>query len=205
MSTGRGGGRLAWFDELYRDAGEDAGNVPWSRSGPHPGLAHWAASAPEHGGSAIDVGCGLGDNAEYLAELGYETTAFDLSETAIAWARRRFPRSPVAYAVADLFDLPTAWIGAFHFVDEIYTLQALPEDMRQNALANIAKLAAPGGRILVVCIASDDAGRTDGPPWPLARSEIDGFLRHGFGTESFQDLVLGENDRRHFVATYRRL
>ncbi len=82
--------RLAWFDEVYSRAGQNPENVPWSRSGPHPGLLHWAAGWSGHGGSAIDIGCGLGDNAEFLVALGYEVTAFDLSPNAIDWARRRW-------------------------------------------------------------------------------------------------------------------
>jgi SAM-dependent methyltransferase len=197
-------GRLAWFDELYRRAEANADNVPWSRAGPHPGLEYWVARAATNPGKAIDVGCGLGDNAAYLAELGYEVTAFDLSETAIDWAKQRFTGSGIDFVTADLFALPAHWRGAFDLVSEVYTLQALPADLRQGALEKIAGLPAPGGRIVVVCMARDEDEEPDGPPWPLARSELDGFMAAGLQEALFADVVLGENRRRHFVVEYRR-
>jgi len=196
--------RLAWFEALYRDAGSDAARVPWARLAPHPGLEHWSRKAGPASGRAIDVGCGLGDNAEFLAELGYSVTAFDLSESAIAWARRRFPESSVSYAAADLFDLPAEWIGGFDLVSEVYTLQALPAEIRQEALRAIASLAAPGGAVVVVCMARNADEAADGPPWPLAREELGGFADLGFTEEAFSDLPLGESGHRHFVAVYRR-
>jgi len=197
--------RLGWFDEVYRNAGDNPDAVPWQNTGPHPGLAYWAETARDHGGRAIDVGCGLGENAEFLARLGYAVTAFDLSTSAVDWARKRFPDSSVSYRQADLFALPGEWTAAFDLVNEIYTLQALPADMRQDALARIAALVAPGGRILVVCMGREE-GEDPGenPPFPLARAEIERFVRAGLIETAFEDIVLGENERRHFIAVYSR-
>lgn len=196
--------RLAWFDEVYSRAGQNPDNVPWSRSGPHPGLRHWASGTSGHAGLAVDIGCGLGDNAEFLTALGYEVTAFDLSPNAIAWAQRRFPHSRVSYRTADLFALPTDWEGAYNLVSEVYTLQALPGDLRRQAVTAMAELVAPGGRIVVVCIGWDEHEATDGPPWRMAKSELAGFQAAGLTEVAFDDVVLGENERRHFVAVYAR-
>jgi len=62
------------------------------------------------------VGCGLGDDAEALAQQGFQVTAFDISPTAIAWCEKRFPDSQVKYQVADLFALDPAWHHKFDFV-----------------------------------------------------------------------------------------
>ncbi|MCC5670705.1 class I SAM-dependent methyltransferase [Nostoc sp. CHAB 5784] len=41
------------------------------------------------GQKALVIGCGLGDDAEAIASLGFEVTAFDISPTAIAWCQER--------------------------------------------------------------------------------------------------------------------
>ena len=83
---------LAWFEALYEAADGDPAQVPWADLAPRSALAEWLAREDRrHRGRAIDIGCGLGDNAEGLATAGYDVTAFDLSETAVAWARARFP------------------------------------------------------------------------------------------------------------------
>ena len=105
---------LSWFEQLYVAADGDVARVPWADMEPHPVFAEWLEKEPHgEGRPAIDVGCGLGDNAEALAAAGWNVTAFDLSRTAIRWARKRYERSSVDYLDSDLFHLPPAWIGRF--------------------------------------------------------------------------------------------
>ncbi|PWB82315.1 MAG: SAM-dependent methyltransferase, partial [Methylocystaceae bacterium] len=84
--------RKGWFEAAYRLADSDPAGVPWAQLAPHPLLADWLAGrgAPI-GARVVDVGCGLGDNAEAFAAAGATVTAFDLVADAVAWARRRFP------------------------------------------------------------------------------------------------------------------
>ena len=173
------GDPVGWFDELY--AAGAAGEVdlgPWVRDTPNPLLVAWMRARQEsgHGHRAIVVGCGLGADAEHVAGLGYVTVAFDISGTAVRMARERNPDSPVEYVTADLRELPDEWLGAFDLVVEIITVQALPEPVRSRAIANIGRLTAPTGTLLVIASRRDEAEPArDLPPWPLVRSEIDAF------------------------------
>ena len=171
--------RSAWFDAVYETAGDDAAAVPWADLAPKAELVDWLAAHPGDGQLAVDVGCGLGDNAEALAQAGYRTTGFDLSPKAVAWARQRFPQSAVDYRAADLFDLPADWLGRFDLVHECYTLQALSGDLRERAFAAVASLVAPGGRLLVLTRTAPEGSTPDGPPWPLAPSELGRFSSLG--------------------------
>jgi 2-polyprenyl-3-methyl-5-hydroxy-6-metoxy-1,4-benzoquinol methylase len=125
--------RKAFFKDIYRHADGDPGMVPWADLAAKAKLHEWLV---RHGGgdklTAIDIACGLGDNAEALSKAGYITTAFDLSDHAIRWAQKRFPESRVHYTTADLFDLPAAWQGAFDVVNECYTLQSFSPDMLED-------------------------------------------------------------------------
>jgi hypothetical protein len=129
------------------------------------------------GKSAVVVGSGLGEDAEYVAGLGFDTTAFDIAPTAIRAMERKFPGSRVRYVVADLLDPPADWRQAFDFVLESITVQALPPDYHAEATKRVTELVAPGGTLLVLSAAGD--GHADGPPWPLTRAEVEAFEQGG--------------------------
>lgn len=198
---------LAWFDDVYRRAGGDTAMVPWADEEAHPGLAEWIArSGTIHEGRALDVGCGLGDNAEALSAAGYDVTAFDLSPVAIEWAGKRFPHTRVDYLVASLLDLPDEWLGKFDLVHETYTLQALGGEERTAAFSATASLVAPGGTLLVIGRVREEGTDMAGPPWPLTRAEFMQFETLGFTARAFQSFTVldGVNSIDHVRAVFER-
>ena len=181
----------AWFEVLYAEANNDAAQVPWAKLTAHPYLKTWLESQKTHGvgKSALVIGCGLGDDAETFADLGFEVTAFDISPTAIAWAKQRFPNSPVNYLVGDIFDLNPAWKGKFDLVFECRNIQALPLTVRSEVIGAIAPLVSPGGTLLIITRLRDFDAQPDGPPWALSEKEL----------AQFQELGLSEIDRDTFL------
>ncbi|WP_027342246.1 class I SAM-dependent methyltransferase [Hamadaea tsunoensis] len=180
-----------WFEPLYADAGHGRAVVPWDAGGPSPYLTEWARAAglDGKGAPALVVGCGLGDDAAYVAGLGFSVTAFDISPTAVEQARERFPDSAVRFEVADLFDLPAAWRQAYDLVIEIFTVQALPIALRPRVTGAIASTVAPGGTLLVVQRTRPEGATVDGgPPYPVSRSELDLFLADGLRLEQLEQL-----------------
>lgn len=203
------GDATGWFDQIYRAAAGDPSVIPWADEKPNPWLIEWLER--EHpvasGSTAVVVGCGLGDDAEELARRGFDVTGFDISETAIAWARRRFPDSPVEYRLADLFALPDLLVGAFDFVFEAYTLQPLPVGVRDSAIAAVASLVAPGGTALIVTRGREDDEEVSGPPpWALSRRELEGMAIAGLMPEAFEEFIDYSRDVpiRRFRASYLR-
>lgn len=199
--------RREFFKDIYRRAGGDAGQIPWADLAAKAVLHEWLVKNPGHGEqSAIDIACGLGDNAEALAEAGYETTAFDLSEHAISWAQKRFPDSPVSYTTADLFALPEEWNGAFDLVNECYTLQSLSPDMLQETAAAVASLVKPGGTLLVYARWREDGAEVNGPPWPLEKSKLHVFSGLGFDllSEDLFSVSRPGRDVPHSFAVWRK-
>lgn len=166
----------SWFEPLYAKAQGKADQVPWATLKPNPRLREWLDQHKSHQdkGKAIVVGCGLGDDAQLLAERGYEVTAFDISDSAIQWCQERFPQG-ITFQVADLFALPSGWIGAFDLVFESITVQALPLNVRQEAIAQICQLVKPEGRILVATYLRPTSEPPEGPPWPLTLEELSEF------------------------------
>lgn len=179
-----------WFEELYSQAKGDAALIPWADLTVNPNLAAWLAQnkLQEKGKKALVVGCGLGDDAEALSQLGYQVTGFDISPSAISWCQQRFIKTSVNYVVADALKLETAWQDGFDFILESYTLQALPESLRQQIMSNIANYLAPEGMLLIICRGRDieeDAGLS--PPWALTREELSFLEQSGLQQISFED------------------
>jgi 2-polyprenyl-3-methyl-5-hydroxy-6-metoxy-1,4-benzoquinol methylase len=153
----------------------------------------------------LDVGCGLGDNAECFAAAGARVTAFDFVGDAVQWAKQRFPETKVTYAQGDLFALPDAWRQNFDLVHECYTLQALSSELIPQALAALKSALTPGGELLVIAQARDEAEATNGPPWPLPPSVFDEAKRQGLAALSIEDIpAIPGGASRHWCALLLR-
>jgi len=201
------GDPTGWFDVLYQEAEEGVSELPWADRGVNPNLMEWWSAHPQNsaGKLALVIGTGLGDDAEQFAAWGFETTAFDISPTAIRACRKRFSASSVHYAAANLLDPPAEWLGKFDFVFEANTVQALPGAIRSTAIERAAQFVRPGGLLLVVARARELEDTVGEAPWPLTRFELDGFTRAGLTEQSFEDFLDGEDPPvRRFRALYRK-
>jgi 2-polyprenyl-3-methyl-5-hydroxy-6-metoxy-1,4-benzoquinol methylase len=118
------GDPTGWFEQLYREGEAGKSVVPWADLQPHPLLVEFWKEHPLEtaGKTALVIGSGFGDDAEQLAAWGFQTTAFDISETAVRGAQKRFTaqeksaRVSVKFEVANLLDPPPAWQRRFDFV-----------------------------------------------------------------------------------------
>ena len=153
---------------FYREAEEGKSTVPWADYHPTPHLiGFWMQYRQQAAGkSALVAGCGLGAAAAQHARWGFCTTGFDISETAIRNARKRFPHSRVDYQTADLPHPPAPWRGQFDFVFETNTLQVLPAALRPEATRNIAAFLRPGGHLLLIARHREASDAEGEMPWP---------------------------------------
>ncbi|TVT23774.1 class I SAM-dependent methyltransferase, partial [Amycolatopsis rhizosphaerae] len=99
-------------------------------------------------GQALDVGCGEGADAIWLARRGWQVTAIDISQTALqrAAATGADLGGRVAWTRADLAAMPLP-AGAFDLVSVQYF--PLPHQPRHIALRGLLDSVAPGGTLLV--------------------------------------------------------
>jgi len=203
------GDPMGWFNAIYEQAEGDAALVPWGHEVARPELVEWLEKLPEERrqGRALDIGCGLGDNAACLAQAGFKVTAFDLSEIAIDWAAKRFPGFAIDWRAADLVNPPDDFLGAFDLINETYTLQALRPPIREAAIEALAGFVKPGGTLLIVARGRHDDEPEDPPPWPLLRSELEVLSDAGLTEVAFEDFHTDRKGRpvRHFRIEYSRL
>lgn len=120
-------------------------------------LAKIAADLP--GGRALDLGCGEGGDAVWLAEQGWQVTAVDVSETALARAAREAQSRGVADRIVfERHDLSESLpAGRFDLVSAQFLQSPINMD-RIAMLRRAAGVVAPGGVLVIV-----DHGAA--PPW----------------------------------------
>lgn len=114
-------------------------------------------------GRALDLACGEGRNAIWLASRGWEVTGVDFADVAIAKARARAEREDVRvdFVCADLLEYEPA-PEAFGLVLLLYF--HLPSGERRRVLDTAAGALSPGGTFLL--IGHDLTNLTDGTGGP---------------------------------------
>lgn len=202
------GDATGWFEAIYKQADGDNEHLPWADLEPNRFLKTWAETVDLRGNGrkALVVGCGLGDDAKFLEDLNFVVTAFDISETAIQWAKRLHKDTKIDFQTADLFDAPDDWQRAFDFVLEVYTIQPLPLEIRSQVIDGIADFVAEGGELVVVTRGREDDEQPLELPWALSRKDLSRFEQNGLKQMSFTEMFGDEEDEPipRFVVKYRR-
>jgi SAM-dependent methyltransferase len=130
------------------------GFAPWERrdvadswrailDGPHP-------PAP---GRALDLGCGSGSDAVYLAKRGWRVTAVDFVDGALARAQVRAADEGVEvhWVRGDVARLAQLGLEpGYTLLYDFGCIQGLPDSARAGAVLGLTELAAPGATLLVL-------------------------------------------------------
>lgn len=170
----------AWFDELYQKNKNTHENIPWARLAVNPLLQTYLDEEKVHKGSALVIGCGLGDDAKALELAGYDVTAIDVSQSALNLAKERFPESSIRFIKQDIFE----YEEQFSFVFEAFTIQSLPVEFREKMITAISETLTDDGTLLLVAHKREEAFQ--GPPWPLEKHELDLFKAKGLTELSYE-------------------
>lgn len=147
------------FEERYR-----TGNLPWDHGTVDGNLVAAIARADIKPCKVLDVGCGTGDNAIWLAGQGYEVVACDLSATAIRLAREKEGADACRFLVADFLadEIPG---DPFDFAFDRGCLHCFDEPHQRAAFAEkVARLLEEGGLWLSLVGNADEPKRDIGPP-----------------------------------------
>jgi SAM-dependent methyltransferase len=198
------GDLTGWFERLYVESERDGFAISWVDLAPNPYLVAWLGRQPAlPRGRALVVGCGYGDDAEFLSDRGLEVTAFDVAPSAVARCRNRFPESLVRYEVADALRPPDEWLAAFDLVFEAYTIQVLQGEARTACARSIGRMVGPGGRLLVIARSRTDVDPVGNMPWPLTRRELEAFGVSGLRLASLDEILEpGDPPVPRFVAEF---
>ncbi|MFJ4239558.1 class I SAM-dependent methyltransferase [Streptomyces iakyrus] len=154
--TGRG---ADWWDDFYADRSRP---VPFFPARPDESLVAVVERGALRGGRALDLGCGPGRNALYLAARGFDVDAVDLSSTALDWARERAREAGaenVRFHHGDAFALAGVGLtGPYDLVYDSGCFHHLPPHRRVSYLALLEQFLAPGGLFGLTCFAAGAGG-----------------------------------------------
>lgn len=147
------------WDAAYRDGRRPS----WETGRPSTELKRLVESGQLRPGRVLELGCGTGVNAVYLASAGFDVTAIDLAPTALGLARERAREAGVnvRWIQADVLNPPD--LGQFDLVFD----RGCYHGVRRLNAARYAKLLAawcrPGGKALILAGNANEA-RHYGPP-----------------------------------------
>lgn len=203
------GDLYGWFDAVYRETEDDSEQIPWVDFEPNRFLVEWnkTTNLQGNGRNTLVVGCGLGDEAKFLDELNFDVTAFDVSEKAIEIAKKIHADTDIEFLTADLFNPPSQWTKAFDLVLEVYTIQALPLNLREKTIKQIANFVAEKGKLIVVQRFRENGEDAGSLPWALSPNDLSRFEKNGLTQTNFSEFYGDEEDEpiKRFVAEYKRL
>ena len=147
------------FEERYQ-----TGDLPWDHGTVDCNLIDTIECGDIQPCKALDIGCGTGDNAIWLAAQGFEVVACDLSKTAIKLAREKKGSEACRVLVADFLadEIPGAPMG---FVFDRGCLHSFHERKERKAYARkVAGLLEEDGLWLTLVGNADEPKREVGPP-----------------------------------------
>jgi SAM-dependent methyltransferase len=194
-----------WFFQLaYR-----IGLTPWDGHALSPALTR-LVEGPDAlpVGAALDVGCGTGDSAVYLATYGWATTGIDLSAKALERARAKARAEHVwaTFALADATRLSTEGIGTgFSLILDSGCLHGMSDEARAAYAGQLGAVAAPGAHLLILAftpggqfgvrgIVQEDVEQLFTPGWSLvAAADEDGMT------------IKREHPARHYLLQRREM
>lgn len=157
------------WDERY-----EAGETPWDTGEPDEQLVEFLSSNPLKGGRALDVGCGTGTNALWLAGEGLAVLGVDISSAAIerACAKAGKGASHCHFATADFLEDAIS-DGPFDLVFDRGCLHVFDKaEDRARFAQRVAALLKPEGRWLSLIGSTEGPERDIGPPRRSAREVV---------------------------------
>jgi SAM-dependent methyltransferase len=148
--------QYADIDRIYRDVPLD--KIPWNCETPPDALVTLVMSGKIRPCKTVDLGCGAGNYALYLAGRGFDVTGIDSAPTAIeiAQANARKQGATCRFIVANLLGDMHEVTDRFDFAYDWEVLHHIfPED-REKYVKNVRKILNPGATYLSVCFSETD-------------------------------------------------
>ena len=182
VSAGNQLSDMGFFEEVYR------GRPPWDIGRAQREFVSLEESG-EIAGAVLDIGCGTGENALFLAGRGYEVWGVDSAPNAIERARQKARQrsNEATFLVRDALQLDG--LGrTFDTVIDSGLFHTLSDPDRPRFVQSLAAVLRPGGRYFMLAFSELEPGEYS-LPRRLAREEIRATFAAGWRVDRIRPAV----------------
>jgi SAM-dependent methyltransferase len=193
---------VAFFEDAYR------GTPPWDIGRPQPAVVR-LEEAGEIVGRVVDLGCGTGENACYLAGRGHVVRGIDFAPTAVAKAREKAAARGLTatFEVGNALELRAPRPRADALVD-CGLFHTFGDADRPRYAASVARVLRAGGRVFVLCFCDHEPAAWGGPR-RVTRAELRATFDDGWRERWIREGRFATNmpevEGRAWVASFERL
>jgi SAM-dependent methyltransferase len=144
------------MDRIYKNMPLE--KIPWNKETPPEALIDLVESGRVKPCKTIDLGCGAGNYAVYLAGRGFEVIGVDSSPTAIRIAQENANQKGVraTFLVADVLGDLDEVTDSFDFAYDWELLHHIFPEKRKKYVENVKRILNPGGKYFSVCFSEKD-------------------------------------------------
>lgn len=144
------------MEDIYKNI--DPENIPWNIASPPAALVELVLTRKILPCNTLEIGCGMGNSAIYLAQQGFTVTGIDISPTAIAAAHANAATKKVVcnFLLANILGDLKEFDQSFDFIFDWSVLHHIFPESRKAYVENVKRLLNPGGKYLSVCFSEED-------------------------------------------------
>lgn len=177
--------RQRW-ESTYRESSLE--ELPWEEGKPAAELVALIESGVVEKGAVLDICCGSGNNAIYLAQQGYTCYGIDISQTAIGYAQEKAAKGGVSCKLTsgNAAQLPYP-DGMFTLVFDRGCFHSFAPRDREAYIRGIHRVLKLSGRYQLHCFSTKD--HRGGPPYPFSPKDIQRYFSPLFKIHYIKELA----------------
>jgi cyclopropane fatty-acyl-phospholipid synthase-like methyltransferase len=159
-----------FWDKFYQDREK---RIPFFVNKPDENLVQYVEHGTINTGKALELGCGPGRNAIFLAEHGWQVDAVDLSKESLQWAEKRAAEAGVHvnFIKENIFNLEVKE-SAYDLVYDSGCFHHIAPHRRMSYIELVTKSLKPGGCFALTCFEENGVlGGSDITDWDVYRQK----------------------------------